>query len=50
MVVISTALVLAGEGAAAEASSTSPFVFGAFAFIALSALLIATMMIKVGRD
>ena len=45
-----TALVLASEEAAAEGSHVSPYVFGAFAFVALTALLIATMMIKVGKD
>jgi hypothetical protein len=49
MVVISTALVLADE-AAAEGSVTSPYIIGAFAFVALSVLLVVTMMIKVGRD
>jgi hypothetical protein len=45
---VSTALVLANEEAAAETSQVSPYVFGAFAFIALGALLVLTMMIKVG--
>jgi hypothetical protein len=48
MDIVSTALVLASEEAAAETSHVSPFVFGAFAFIALGALLVLTMMIKVG--
>ncbi len=50
MVVFSTALVLAGEEAAAEGPLTSPYIIGAFALVALSVLLVATMMIKVGRD
>jgi hypothetical protein len=48
MGIISTALVLANEEAAAEAGTVSPYVFGAFAFVALGALLVLTMMIKVG--
>lgn len=48
MGVISTALVLASEEAAAETGQVSPYVFGAFAFVALGALLVLTMMIKVG--
>lgn len=42
------ALVLASEEAAAEGSHVSPYVFGGFAFLALVALLVVTMMIKVG--
>jgi hypothetical protein len=42
------ALVLASEEAAAEGSNVSPYVFGGFAFVALVALLVVTMMIKVG--
>ena len=42
------ALVLASEEAAAEGSQVSPYVFGGFAFVALVALLVVTMMIKVG--
>jgi len=42
------ALVLASEEAAAEGSHVSPYVFGGVAFIALAALLVVTMMIKVG--
>jgi hypothetical protein len=49
MVVLTTALVLADE-ATAEATGPSPYVFGAFAFVALTLALVATMMIKVGRD
>jgi hypothetical protein len=48
MGVISTAAVLAGE-AAEEGISTSPWLFGIAAFIGLGALLVVTMMIKVGR-
>ena len=48
MGIISTALVLANEEAAAEAGMVSPYVFGAFTFVALGALLVFTMMIKVG--
>lgn len=48
MGIISTALVLASEEAAAESAGVSPFVFGAFTFVALGALLVVTMMIKVG--
>ena len=42
------AIVVASEEAGAEASHVSPYAFGAFAFVALVALLIVTMMIKVG--
>ncbi len=43
------AIVVASEEAAAEGGShVSPYVFGAFAFVALIALLVVTMMIKVG--
>ena len=42
------AIVVASEEAAAEGSHVSPYVFGAFAFVALVALLVVTMMIKVG--
>jgi hypothetical protein len=48
MDIVSTAIVFAGEEAAAEGSSVSPYVFGVTAFVALVALLIVTMMIKVG--
>jgi len=48
MGIMSSAVVLASEEAAAEGSAVSPYVFGAFAFTALVALLIVTMMIKVG--
>ena len=48
MGIVSTALVLASEEATAETSQVSPYVFGVFAFIALGALLVLTMMIKVG--
>ena len=46
MTVLNTALVLASESA--EGSSTSPYVFGGFALLALIVLLIITVMIKVG--
>lgn len=42
------ALVLASEEAAAEGGQVSPYVFGGFAFVVLVALLVVTMMIKVG--
>ena len=48
MGIVSTVLVLASEEAAAETGQVSPYVFGAFAFVALIALLAVTMMIKVG--
>lgn len=44
------AIVLASEEAAAEGGQVSPYVFGLFTFVALGALLVATMMIKVGKD
>jgi hypothetical protein len=47
MGVITTAAVFAEE-AVAE-GGVPPWVFGATAFVALSALLIVTLMIKVGR-
>jgi hypothetical protein len=45
---VSSAIVLASDEATTEGSHVSPFVFGAFAFVALVALLVVTMMIKVG--
>ena len=48
MSIVTTAIAFASEEAAAESSHVSPYVFGAFAFVALIALLAATMMIKVG--
>ena len=48
MEIISNAIVLASEEAAVESGQVSPYVFGAFAFVALVGLLIVTMMIKVG--
>ena len=48
MSIVTTAIVLANEEAAAEASHVSPYVFGVTAFVALVALLVVTMMIKVG--
>jgi len=48
MDIVSSALVIASEEAATEASSVSPLVFGGFAFVALVVLLVVTMMIKVG--
>lgn len=48
MQILHTALVLANDEAAAEAAGVSPYVFGAFTFVALGALLVFTMMIKVG--
>jgi hypothetical protein len=47
MGIITTAAVLA-EGTAAESGGVSPYVFGVTAFVVLSALLIVTLMIKVG--
>ena len=47
MGIFSTAAVLAEE-AAVEGSSTSPYVFGGAAFIILTLLLVATVMLKVG--
>ena len=44
-----TCVVLASEEVAAEGSHVSPYVFGGFAFVALVALLVVTMMIKVGE-
>ncbi len=46
MDVVSLAVVNAEEAG----SVVSPYVFGGFAFAALVVLLVATMMIKVGRD
>lgn len=48
MDIVSSALVLAHDEAAAEASTVSPLVFGASAFIGLVVLLVVTLMIKVG--
>ncbi len=48
MEIVSTAIVLASEEAAVESGQVSPYVFGAFAFVALVVLLIVTMMVKVG--
>jgi len=48
MEIVSTAIILANEEAAVESGQVSPYVFGAFAFVALVGLLIFTMMIKVG--
>lgn len=48
MSILTTALVLASDEAATESSELSPYVFGAFTFVALVALLVLTMMIKVG--
>lgn len=47
MGIFTNAVVLA-EGAAAEGSTTSPYIFGAAAFIGLTVLLIVTLMLKVG--
>jgi hypothetical protein len=47
MGVISTAVVFAEE-AVAEAPGVAPWVFGVSAFVVLGALLIVTLMIKVG--
>lgn len=48
MHILNTALVLANEEAAAEGSQVSPYVFGVVAFGVLVALLVVTMMLKVG--
>ena len=48
MHIVSSALVLSHDEAAAEASKLSPFVFGATAFVGLVILLVVTLMIKVG--
>jgi type III secretory pathway component EscV len=48
MDIVSSALVIASEDAAAEASQLSPFVFGVSAFVGLVVLLVVTLMIKVG--
>jgi hypothetical protein len=48
MDIVSNAIVLASDEAAAEASHVSPYVFGVAAFGALVVLLVITMMIKVG--
>jgi hypothetical protein len=48
MGIVSTAVVFAEE-AAAEGSQTSPYVFGAAAFIILGALLVVALMLKVDR-
>jgi hypothetical protein len=48
MGVISTAAVFA-EDLANEGINTPPWVFGVTAFVGLGALLIITLMIKVGR-
>ena len=48
MDIVSTALVLAHDEAAAEASNVSPIAFGVSAFVGLVVLLVVTLMIKVG--
>lgn len=48
MSILTSAIVVASEEAAAEGSQVSAYVFGAFAMVALVALLVVTMMIKVG--
>ena len=48
MSILTSALVLASEEAAAEGSQVSPYLIGGFAFVALAALLVVTLMIKVG--
>ncbi|MHB1067101.1 MAG: hypothetical protein ACYC2Z_06705 [Candidatus Nanopelagicales bacterium] len=47
MSVITTAITMS-EDAAAEGSQVSPYVFGVVSFVVLCALLVVTMMIKVG--
>lgn len=47
MGIITTAAIFAEE-AAAEAGGVSPYVFGVTTFVVLGALLIVTLMIKVG--
>ena len=48
MGIFTNAVVLAEE-AATEGSTTSPYLFGAAAFIVLTVLLVATLMLKVGE-
>jgi hypothetical protein len=48
MEIVSTAVILASEEAAVESGQVSPYFFGAFALVGLVALLIVTMMVKVG--
>ena len=43
------AIVLASEEAAVEQAATPGWVFGLFAFGVLAALLVLTMMVKVGK-
>ncbi len=51
MNVLNTAAILASEGAEGSGGAVVPgWAFGIFAFVVLSVLLIATMMIKVDRD
>jgi len=45
---IFTNAVVIAEEAATEGSHTSPYLFGAAAFVVLAALLIVTIMLKVG--
>ena len=45
---VSSGIAILSEEAAAQSSQVSPYVFGAFAFVALSALLVLVLMIKVG--
>ncbi len=49
MNVLNTAAVLANESAE-QGASIPAWVFGVSTFVILGALLVATMMIKVGRD
>lgn len=47
MSVITTAIAMSEE-AAAEGTQVSPYVFGVASFVVLCALLVVTLMIKVG--
>jgi hypothetical protein len=48
MNIVSSGIAILSEEAAAQSGQVSPYVFGAFAFVALTALLVVVMMIKVG--
>lgn len=51
MNVLNTAAIFASEGAEGSDGAVVPgWAFGIFAFIVFVVLLVATMMIKVGRD
>jgi hypothetical protein len=48
MQIATSALVRVAEEAAEHGSQTSPWLFGGVAFVALLALLVVTLMVKVG--